>query len=201
MLYGQNSGENLIEHKARLDKTRSRFSYPRPQLASAEQALRQTQSARSAAEQHHKNLQQQQKQHQQQYQAAQSRAAGAARPHQPRPNPPRTHPARAFANQKTEALILEQTSDGLEDDIAILGEAAAELEQQHHHIGSQRNQQQNQLKQARLALLEANRRYGLAEVDAHKLQQQKQTQQQQPQSSSSSKPSIGKSAKAGGAGL
>ena len=78
-----------------------------------------------------------------------------------------------------EALILEQTSDGLEDDIAILGEAAAELEQQHHHIGSQRNQQQNQLKQARLALLEANRRYGLAEVDAHKLQQQKQTQQQQ----------------------
>ena len=78
-----------------------------------------------------------------------------------------------------EALILEQTSDGLEDDIAILGEAAAELEQQQHHIGSQRNQQQNQLKQARLALLEANRRYGLAEVDAHKLQQQKQTQQQQ----------------------
>ena len=178
MLYGQNSGENLIERKARLDKLEADLATFTPQLASAEQALRQAQSARSAAEQHHKNLQQQQKQHQQQYQAAQTRAAELlARTNQGQIR--REHIQRELLQIEEEALILEQTSDGLEDDIAILGEAAAELEQQHHHIGSQRNQQQNQLKQARLALLEANRRYGLAEVDAHKLQQQKQTQQQQ----------------------
>ena len=178
MLYGQNSGENLIEHKARLDKLEADLATLAPQLASAEQALRQAQSARSAAEQHHKNLQHQQKQHQQQYQAAQTRAAELlARTNQGQIR--REHIQRELLQIEEEALILEQTSDGLEDDIAILGEAAAELEQQHHHIGSQRNQQQNQLKQARLALLEANRRYGLAEVDAHKLQQQKQTQQQQ----------------------
>ena len=178
MLYAQSSGGNLIERKARLDELEAELSILTPQLASAEQARNQAQNTQNAAEQHHKNLQHQQKQHQQQYQAAQTRAAELlARTNQGQIR--REHIRRELLQIEEEELVLEQTSDGLEDDIAILGEAAAELEQQHHHIGSQRNQQQNQLKQARLALLEANRRYGLAEVDAHKLQQQKQTQQQQ----------------------
>ena len=178
MLYAQSSGGNLIERKARLDELEAELSILTPQLASAEQARNQAQNTQNAAEQHHKNLQHQQKQHQQQYQAAQTRAAELlARTNQGQIR--REHIQRELLQIEEEALILEQTSDGLEDDIAILGEAAAELEQQQHHIGSQRNQQQNRLKQARLALLEANRRYGLAEVDAHKLQQQKQTQQQQ----------------------
>ena len=178
MLYAQSSGGNLIERKARLDELEAELSILTPQLASAEQARNQAQNTQNAAEQHHKNLQHQQKQHQQQYQAAQTRAAELlARTNQGQIR--REHIRRELLQIEEEELVLEQTSDGLEDDIAILGEAAAELEQQQHHIGSQRNQQQNRLKQARLALLEANRRYGLAEVDVHKLQQQKQTQQQQ----------------------
>ncbi len=177
-LYAQNSGSNLIEQKARLDALDAELTTLAPQMAAAEHARSQAQSAQNAAEQHHKNLLQQQKQHQQQYQAAQTRAAELlARTNQGQLR--REHIERELLQIEEEQLILEQTSDGLEDDIATLSEAAAELEQQQHNISSNRNQQQNQLKQARLALLEANRRYGLAEVDVHKLQQQKQHQHQQ----------------------
>lgn len=178
LLYAEAGQENLIARKARLDELTAELAALTPQLAAAEQSRSQAQNALAAAEQHHKNLLQQQKQHNQQYQAAQTRAAELlARTNQGQIR--REHIERELLQLKEEALILEQTSDGLEDDIATLTEAAAALETQQQNTGGNRQQQQNQLKQAQLALLESNRQYGLAEVAVHKLQQQKQHQQQQ----------------------
>ncbi|OSI32242.1 chromosome segregation protein SMC [Neisseria dumasiana] len=178
VLYAQAAQDNLMARKARLDELTAELEKLTPQLAAAEQQYAQTQNALNAAEQHHKNLQQQQKQHSQQYQAAQNRAAELlARTNQGQIR--REHIERELAQLEEEQLILEQTSDGLEDDIATLTEAAAELEHQQQNTGGSRQEQQGRLKQAQLALLEANRQYGLAEVAVHKLQQQKQHFQQQ----------------------
>ncbi|MFV2030285.1 chromosome segregation protein SMC [Neisseria sp. S1] len=178
LLYAEAGQENLISRKARLDELNTELATLTPKLAAAEQQRNQSHSALLAAEQHYKNLQQQQKQHNQQYQAAQTRAAELlARTNQGQIR--REHITRELLQLEEEQLILEQTSDGLEDDIATLTEACSELETQQQTTSGSRQQQQNQLKQAQLALLEANRQYGLVEVAVHKLQQQKQSREQQ----------------------
>ncbi|SUA44510.1 SMC protein [Neisseria zoodegmatis] len=178
VLYAQAAQENLMARKTRLDELTVELEQITPKLAAAEQQSAQTQTALNAAEQHYKNLHQQQKQHNQQYQSAQNRAAELlARTNQGQIR--REHIERELAQLEEEQIILEQTSDGLEDDIATLTEAAAELEHQQQNTGGSRQEQQGRLKQAQLALLEANRQYGLAEVAVHKLQQQKQHFQQQ----------------------
>ncbi len=75
--------------------------------------------------------------------------------------------------------MLHHRADGLSDDIATLTHAVPELEQHHQNAAAERQTRQGRLKQAQLALLETNRRYGLAEVAVHKLQQQKQNHQAQ----------------------
>ncbi len=178
LLYAKPAQENLIAQKARLDELTAELAQTAPQLAAAEQTRNQAQAALQAAENHHKNLTQQQKQHTQQYHQAQQRAAELlARTNQGQIR--REHITQELAQLEEEQIILSQSSDGLEDDIAALLEAVAELEHQQHSLSADRQTQQGRLKQAQLALLEANRRYGLVEVAAHKLQQQKYTLQQQ----------------------
>ncbi len=178
VLYAQNRQDNLMARKERLDELTTELATLSPRLADAEQQLAQSKAELAAAETHHKNLLQQQKQHNQQYQQAQQRAAEMlARTNQGQIR--REHIGRELAQIEEEQTVLEQTSDGLQDDIATLTEAAAELEHQQHNTGGSRQEQQGRLKQAQLALLEANRQYGLAEVAVHKLQQQKQHFQQQ----------------------
>ena len=121
---------------------------------------------------------QQQQQHTRQYSQAQQRAAELlARTNQGQIR--REHIERELAQLAEEQTVLQHTSDGLSDDIATLQEAAAELEHQQQTTAHSRQEQQGRLKQAQLALLEANRQYGLAEVAVHKLNQQKQNYQQQ----------------------
>lgn len=178
LLYAEPQQENLIAQKARLDKLTTELSQLSPQLSAAEQTRNQAQAALQAAENHHKNLTQQQKQHTQQYHQAQQHAAELlARTNQGQIR--REHIAQELAQLEEEQTILIQSSEGLEDDIAALLEAITELEHQQHKFSADRQTQQGRLKQAQLALLEANRRYGLAEVAAHKLQQQKHNLQQQ----------------------
>lgn len=121
---------------------------------------------------------QQQQQHTRQYSQAQQRAAELlARTNQGQIR--REHIERELTQLAEEQTVLQHTSDGLSDDIATLQEAAAELEHQQQTTAHSRQEQQGRLKQAQLALLEANRQYGLAEVAVHKLNQQKQNYQQQ----------------------
>ena len=178
LLYAKPAQESLIAQKARLDGIASELENLAPELSAAEAAFKQAEAAVRSSEVQHKNLMQQQQQHTRQYSQAQQRAAELlARTNQGQIR--REHIERELAQLAEEQTVLQHTSDGLADDIATLKEAAAELEHQQQTTAHSRQEQQGRLKQAQLALLEANRQYGLAEVAVHKLNQQKQNYQQQ----------------------
>ena len=178
LLYAKPAQESLIAQKARLDGIASELEKLAPELSAAEAAFKQAEAAVGSSEVQHKNLMQQQQQHTRQYSQAQQRAAELlARTNQGQIR--REHIERELAQLAEEQTVLQHTSDGLSDDIATLQEAAAELEHQQQTTAHSRQEQQGRLKQAQLALLEANRQYGLAEVAVHKLNQQKQNYQQQ----------------------
>ena len=178
LLYAKPAQESLIAQKARLDGIASELENLAPELSAAKAAFKQAEAAVRSSEVQHKNLMQQQQQHTRQYSQAQQRAAELlARTNQGQIR--REHIERELAQLAEEQTVLQHTSDGLADDIATLQEAAAELEHQQQTTAHSRQEQQGRLKQAQLALLEANRQYGLAEVAVHKLNQQKQNYQQQ----------------------
>ena len=178
LLYAKPTQESLIAQKARLDGIASELENLAPELSAAEAAFKQAEAAVRSSEVQHKNLMQQQQQHTRQYSQAQQRAAELlARTNQGQIR--REHIERELAQLAEEQTVLQHMSDGLTDDIATLQEAAAELEHQQQTTAHSRQEQQGRLKQAQLALLEANRQYGLAEVAVHKLNQQKQNYQQQ----------------------
>ena len=178
LLYAKPVQESLIAQKARLDGIASELENLAPELSAAEAAFKQAEAAVRSSEVQHKNLMQQQQQHTRQYSQAQQRAAELlARTNQGQIR--REHIERELAQLAEEQTVLQHTSDGLSDDIATLQEAAAELEHQQQTTAHCRQEQQGRLKQAQLALLEANRQYGLAEVAVHKLNQQKQNYRQQ----------------------
>ncbi len=178
LLYAKPAQESLIAQKARLDGIASELEKLAPELSAAEAAFKQAEAAVRSSEVQHKNLMQQQQQHTRQYSQAQQRAAELlARTNQGQIR--REHIERELAQLAEEQTVLQHTSDGLSDDIATLQEAAAELEHQQQTTAHSRQEQQGRLKQAQLALLEANRQYGLAEVAVHKLNQQKQNYRQQ----------------------
>ena len=178
LLYDQNSSDNLIEHKARHDKLTAELATLAPQLATAEQQCQHLQHALTTQETQHKQWLAQQRQHSGQLQAAQARATELlARTNQGQLR--REHIEQELLQLHEEQTVLQQTDAGLQDDIALFSESVAELEAQQQRLNHERQQQQNQFKQARLALLEANRQYGIAEVASHKLQQRQQSLQQQ----------------------
>ena len=178
LLYAKPAQESLITQKARLDGIASELENLAPELSAAEAAFKQAEATVRSSEVQHKNLMQQQQQHTRQYSQAQQRAAELlARTNQGQIR--REHIERELAQLAEEQTVLQHTSDGLADDIVTLQEAAAELEHQQQTTAHSRQEQQGRLKQAQLALLEANRQYGLAEVAVHKLNQQKQNYQQQ----------------------
>ena len=178
LLYAKPAQESLIAQKARLDGIASELENLAPELSAAEAAFKQAEAAVRSSEVQHKNLMQQQQQHTRQYSQAQQRAAELlARTNQGQIR--REHIERELAQLAEEQTVLQHTSDGLSDNIATLQEAAAELEYQQQTTAHSRQEQQGRLKQAQLALLEANRQYGLVEVAVHKLNQQKQNYQQQ----------------------
>ncbi|HGM2009887.1 TPA: chromosome segregation protein SMC [Neisseria gonorrhoeae] len=178
LLYAKPAQESLIAQKARLDGIAAELENLTPGLSAAEAAFKQAEAAVRSSEVQHKNLMQQQQQHTRQYSQAQQRTAELlARTNQGQIR--REHIERELAQLAEEQTVLQHTSDGLSDDIATLQEAAAELEHQQQTTAHSRQEQQGRLKQAQLALLEANRQYGLAEVAVHKLNQQKQNYRQQ----------------------
>ena len=178
LLYAKPAQESLIAQKARLDGITSELENLAPELSAAEAAFKQAEAAVRSSEVQHKNLMQQQQKHTRQYSQAQQRTAELlARTNQGQIR--REHIERELAQLAEEQTVLQHTSDGLSDDIVTLQEAAAELEHQQQTTAHSRQEQQGRLKQAQLALLEANRQYGLAEVAVHKLNQQKQNYQQQ----------------------
>ena len=74
-----------------------------------------------------------------------------------------------------EAEELAYTAATLEDDAALLTESAAGLNESHAEAEAVYRGQQQALKQAQLALLEANRRHGAAEIAVHRSREQQQS--------------------------
>ena len=178
LLYAEPAQESLMAQKARLDDLAAALETLAPELAAAEAAQNQARTAAEATEAQHRALIQQQQQHSREHSRAQQHAAELlARTNQGQIR--REHIVRELARLEEENLVLHHSADGLSDDIATLPQAVFELEQHHQNAAAERQTQQGRLKQAQLALLETNRRYGLAEVAVHKLQQQKQNHQAQ----------------------
>ena len=178
LLYAEPAQESLMAQKARLDDLAAALETLAPELAAAEAAQNQARTTAEAAEAQHRALIQQQQQHSREHSRAQQHAAELlARTNQGQIR--REHIVRELARLEEENLVLHHSADGLSDDIATLTQAVSELEQHYQNAAAEHQTQQGRLKQAQLALLETNRRYGLAEVAVHKLQQQKQNHQAQ----------------------
>lgn len=178
LLYAEPAQESLMAQKARLDDLAATLETLAPELAAAEAAQNQARTTAEAAEAQHRALIQQQQQHSREHSRAQQHAAELlARTNQGQIR--REHIVRELARLEEENLVLHHSADGLSDDIATLTQAVSELEQHYQNAAAEHQTQQGRLKQAQLALLETNRRYGLAEVAVHKLQQQKQNHQAQ----------------------
>ncbi len=179
-LYAAQSADSLLTQQARHDELTIELDALTPTLALAETHLAQCKHAVAEQEQRQRSLHQQQRQHQQQYQSAQSHANELlARTNQSQLR--REHIEQELLQLEEEELIAHHSADGLEQDIVNLSEAAAELENQQQHVSNSRQNQQSQLKQAQLALLEANRQYGMLEIAVSKQQQQQQHLRQQLQ--------------------
>ena len=178
LLYAEPAQESLMAQKARLDDLAAALETLAPGLAAAEAAQTRARTAAEAAEAQHRALIRQQQQHSREHSRAQQHAAELlARTNQGQIR--REHIVRELARLEEENLVLHHSADGLSDDIATLTQAVSELEQHYQNAAAEHQTQQGRLKQAQLALLETNRRYGLAEVAVHKLQQQKQNHQAQ----------------------
>ena len=87
----------------------------------------------------------------------------------------REHIEQELAQLAQEAEELAYTAATLEDDAALLTESAAGLNESHAEAEAVYRGQQQALKQAQLALLEANRRHGAAEIAVHRSRQQQQS--------------------------
>lgn len=178
VLFHQNESNNLIERKAQFDRLNEHLQILQPQLQQMEQMRGKWRQELNQQEEKLKTHLAQQRAHASQLQAAQARATelltqtnqGQLR---------REHIEQELWQIEEELLVLQQSSDGMEDDIVALTEAVTSIEIQQNQLSNHKQQQQNQVQQARLALLEANRQYGMIEVASHKLQQRAQNTQQQ----------------------
>ncbi|WP_107687703.1 chromosome segregation protein SMC [Neisseria wadsworthii] len=178
MLYAEENSQNLIELKNRYDALNKQLEAISPELKQAEQHNNETRAAIEAHEAQHKAWQTQHRQHAAQLHTVQSKATELlTRTNQGQLR--RQHIEQELLLIEEEQLVLQQSSESLQSDIELLAEAATELENQQSGLHNTRQSSQNELKQAQLALLEANRRYGMIEVAVHKQQQRKQSLQQQ----------------------
>ncbi|MDK4631293.1 chromosome segregation protein SMC, partial [Kingella kingae] len=178
VLFEPSSSLQLIEHKSRHDDLVNELAELVPKLAAAQTLLDQCYEENQSLEHHYRDVQAQNRQLAAQVQKAQSKANELfARTNQGQLR--REHIARELQQIAEDNRQLAQNRDSLHDDIETLAVSAHELELQHQTLSGSHQQQQTLLKQAQLALLEANRQYGLAEIALHKQQQRLDNLRQQ----------------------
>lgn len=178
VLYTADNNQNLIELNDRLNTLSAELENLSPRLAEAESANQLIQQELETREAQHKQQQAAQRQRNTQLHAAQTRVTELlAQTNQSQLR--REHIEQELLQLEEEQTVLLHSQAGLENDIAQLTESAGILESQQSSLSETSQNQHNRLKQARLALLEANRRYGLIEVETHKQQQRKHSLEQQ----------------------
>lgn len=170
ILFNENSSLNLVQHKSRHDDLARECETLAPQLTIAETELKKLRQQYQQLENQYRDIQAQNRQQAAALQQAQSTAnALFARTNQGQLR--REHIERELAQIAEDNRTLTQHRDSLQNDVETLALSAAELETQHQALSGSHQNQQQALKQAQLALLEANRQYGLAEIALHKQQQ------------------------------
>ena len=178
VLYEQNNTNQLINQKIRHDELIQELAELAPQLAAAEYKLNQIREKNQHHEQQYREYQIQHRTQTHALQTAQNEANQLfARTNQGQLR--RAQIEQESTQLTEEAQLLTQQRNSLADDVDTLAHAISEFEYQHQQHSQTHQQQQNAAKQARLALLESNRQYGLAEIGLHKQQQRLESVQQQ----------------------
>ena len=178
VLYHAAAGQNLIQQQARHDELVAELAELAPQLAAAEAEAERRQQHAQQQEAQYRQQQQQQRRQATELQQAQAQATELlARTNQGQLR--REHISQELQHIEEAEQTLMHRSDGLHEDILLLEEAVSALAAQQQDLDSGRQQRAQALKQAQLALLEANRQYGLVEVALHKQQQRQHTLQHQ----------------------
>ncbi|MDO4998360.1 MAG: chromosome segregation protein SMC [Neisseria sp.] len=173
LLFDKNDANQLIEQKNQLDALENALCNLQPECERLRLAQEQAEQQLNQHENHTKQLLISQREHAARWQVAQQTATELlAKTNQGQLR--REHIVQELAQLDEENLLTSHSADGIGQDIATLSDALETLSQQQNQLGDNRNQQQNQLKQARLALMEANRQYGISEVARHKIEQKKQ---------------------------
>ena len=179
-LFGADTAANPIRLKARRDTLAAEIAAAAPELAQA-QAQAQA-AAETLAQAEAQAAQAQQDFHTlvSQTQEAQNHATRLIE----RSSEAQARRERIAQEQERlaeEAEILNAQAAMLADDCETLAEAAAELIRQTDELSGSLNEKQHAARQARLALLEANRRHGAAELARHKTRQRAESLMQQAQ--------------------
>lgn len=178
ILYAPDGQAQLLQHKNRHDELAQELAELAPRVTQAQEALAKAQTEMEGCERNYRQLQAEQRQCANELQSAQNRANQLfARTNQGQLR--RVHIEQELAQLGEETQHLVQQRDRLQDDVDTLSYSASEFEYQHQNLNDDFQQQQQTVKQARLALLESNRQYGLAEIVLHKQQQRLENLQQQ----------------------
>ncbi|WII90979.1 chromosome segregation protein SMC [Kingella negevensis] len=170
ILFNADNAEQLVQQKAQHDSLLAQLETLEPQLTQAQTQRTTLREQLAQAEQQHSNAQAQHRQLTNTLQTVQNRANELiTRTNQGQIR--REHIAQERAKIAEESEIYTQQQDTLSADIDTLTQAVAELDVQNRELSSSRQSQQTALKQARLALLEANLQHGTAELALNKWQQ------------------------------
>ncbi|SSY80596.1 chromosome segregation protein SMC [Alysiella crassa] len=176
VLFNESDKNQLVSQKMRLDNLTAELAELAPNLQLAEAELAHIRTENNSHEAQFRETQTAQRTQAAQLQAAQNRANELfARTNQGQLR--RAHIEQELAQLSEEIEHFTYSRDGLSDDVDTLAAAVSGFD-----VGNQAQdfqQQQNRVKQARLALLESNRQYGLAEIALHKQQQRLENVQQQ----------------------
>lgn len=180
VVYALQTQDNLLQRQAQIDALAQRQHALQQPLAESHASLQRAEEACHHAHEERSQQQQALKEAQQQLQAALSQAAkllAQTNQGQLRREHIQQELAHIAQQQAQQSQIAQQSSQ----DAHQLAEALAALQSQQQHRQYDNHTCQQTLKQAQLALLEAKRQHGLADMALHKLQQQQQHLAQQQQ--------------------
>ena len=178
VLFDAHQSQQWIQQQSRLDALAEQLDLARPQAEQCDQEVQAAREAQQHLTQQYHTAQAQHRQYAQRLQALHHRL----------------HEYLSQSNQRQlrveqierECARIEQDirqwtaqCNGLADDIAALEESSTALQQQTAQGADAQQAQQQAVKQAQLALLEANRQYGMVELAHHKQQQRLTHLQQQ----------------------
>lgn len=163
--------QNILQQQTRCDEISTQLHIRQPEMAAAQQQLEKLKQENQILEQQYREQQQQHRQ----YAAALQQAQNAANELFARTNQGqlrREHIRQELQQIAEEMQQLQHNQRSLQQDIHTLSTSSETLSEQQNQLSGSLNAAQQRTKQAQLALLEANRQYGMAQLSLNKQQQQ-----------------------------